>query len=77
MAPFSVMASHQELKPTLEIVLATNTTNTTSELSSRFRKAWKKELGKKSTVGMNYLLAWPVATLTITFAHIAEVIYPY
>ena len=44
MAPFSVTASHQESKPTLVMVLATNTKNTTSRLNSKFRKAWKKEL---------------------------------
>lgn len=44
MAPFSVTASHHELKPTLVMVPATNTTNTTRRDSSKFRKAWKGEL---------------------------------
>jgi len=39
MAPFSVTASHHSLKPTLEIVPATNTIKTTKRDRRRFKKA--------------------------------------
>lgn len=39
MLPFSVIASHHMLNPTLTIVLAINVMNTTKALISRFRKA--------------------------------------
>lgn len=42
--PFSVTASHHTLKPTLTMVLAMKTRQTTKALTSRFRKAWRKEL---------------------------------
>lgn len=37
--PFSVMASHHMVKPTLTMVLAMKTRKTTKALTSRFRKA--------------------------------------
>lgn len=42
--PFSVMASHHMVKPTLTMVLAMKTRKSTKALTSRLRKAWRKEL---------------------------------
>lgn len=46
-APFSVMASHHMVKPTLTMVLAMKTRKTTKALTSRLRKAWRKELQRE------------------------------